>query len=198
MSEFAKRLQNDLRQVDGEAEVFIHGGEFHQNVRGCQVGERFTDILVISRKLTREEVREAVRRSGGNPTHSSLYRSRQAFLRSRQFTLDQGALGLGGTVAFTTKQCLNDLEGGVIRPTVWVREHDEAREGHTFSASLCGRTVRLSGHGFQPTKELADYIRENWTALLGSSRFRWQATKSDAAKNNPDAVPVPAFVQLNE
>ena len=194
MFEIAVQLQEALRQIDGKTEVFIHGGVFREAVRGgIAGGQPNTDVLIISRRLSREDAREAIGRLGGNPTHSCLYPTRQAFLRSRQFVLDQGALGPDGAVAFVTKQCLKDLHGRIARPTVWAKARDEAREGHHFSASVCGRAVRLSGQGFRPTPELAAYIRENWAGLLGSQRFRWQAAKQDRALRDPAVVPRPEF-----
>ncbi len=197
MFEFGNQLQEALLKMDPKAEVFVHGKAFRDTAAGNPVGDPYKlDYLVISQKLTHDQVSDTIDELGGNGKYSCTYPSRQAFLRSRHFTVDQGALTLDGEVAeFATKQCLDDIGRGVIRPSVWATEHDPTRKNHSLSAALCGRAVRLAGQGFAPTRALADYIKANWSTLLGSRSFRWQATKSDAALRDAALVPQPMFAR---
>lgn len=197
MFEFGNELLETLIELDPKAEVFVHGRAFRDVAAGNPVADiHKVDYLVISQKLSHDQVSDTIDELGGQGKYSCTYPSRQAFLRSRHFTLDQGALTLDGEVAeFTTKQALDDIRKGVIRPTVYASEHDSGRKNHSLSAALCGRAVRLAGQGLKPTRSLADYIKSNWSTLLGSRSFRWQATKSDVALRNAAYVPQPMFAR---
>lgn len=184
MFEFGRRLQEHLREKFPKVEVFVHGSVFRQMALGLEPSAVHVDYLVVVgryKRLTPEYLREVVVQLGGHPTYVCLYPSRRAYLATRHFTVDQGALDLEGNVAFATSACLKDLKAMILRPTTWAKKQDPARRDWKFSATLCGRAVRLAQAGFKPVQSLARYIRDNLGSLRESSSFRWHATKSDAA-----------------
>jgi len=192
--ELGQRIQDALQAVDPQARVYIYGGAFR-----CALTDHRQntppDFLVVSKRLDLETAKSSTTEVGGNPTHCALYPSVRDFLSTRHFTVDQGALGLDGEVAFATDRCRADLRDNVIRPTRYAATADPARRGQRYSATLCGRAVRLANlYGFEPCKTLARYIRSKWQSLLDSRSFRWHATKMDLALESSTAVPSPWFL----